>query len=57
MRMGADEAEMEGDEPVAGRNQVGVEIERRERDYVSGAPTETPEGERKGSARPKREAW
>ncbi len=27
------------------------------REYVSGAPAEMTEGERKGSAKPKREAW
>ena len=58
--MGAEEAEMEGEEPVGGGNHVGterVEVERGEREYVSGAPAEPTEGEREGSAKPKREAW
>ncbi len=60
MKIGAEEAEMEGDEPVGGGNHVGtevVEVERGEREYVSGAPAETTEGEREGSAKSKREAW
>ncbi len=60
MRTGAEEAEMEGEEPVGGGNHVGterVEVERGEREYVSGAPAELTEGEREGSAKPKREAW
>ena len=60
MRMGAEEAEMEGEEPVGGGNHVGtegVEVEREEREYVSGAPAETTERERERSAKPKREAW
>jgi hypothetical protein len=58
--MGAEEAEKEGEEPVGGRNHVGtevVEVERGGREYVSGAPAETTEGEREGRAKPKREAW
>ncbi len=62
MRMGAEDAEMEGEEPVGVRNHVEtevlvVEVERGGREYVSGAPAETTEGEREGSAKPKREAW
>ena len=59
MRTDAEEAEMEGEEPVGGRNHVGTEVaevERGGREYVSGAPAETTEGEREGSAKPKREA-
>jgi hypothetical protein len=44
---------MEGEEQVGGGNHVGterVEVERGEREYVSGAPAETTEGEREGSA-------
>ncbi len=52
--MGAEEAEMEGEEPVGGRKHVGtevVEVERGGREYVSGAPAETTEGEREREVR------